>query len=84
MTMIRDMKPISRKMSQDSMPGDGHEQRAGAAERIFSHLKGVVILGGAVRPSALMEGIGRSLLDLPLNGRRYAGWWSRRGSGNWS
>lgn len=34
---------------------------------IFARMKGVVLLVGAVRPSGLMEGIGRSILDLPLN-----------------
>jgi len=32
------------------------------AAEVYARLKGVVILGGAVRPSELSEGIGRSLL----------------------
>lgn len=39
------------------------------AGEIYARLKGAVILGGAVRPSALMEGIGRSMMDLPLSGQ---------------
>ncbi|HVT80223.1 MAG TPA: hypothetical protein VHM90_06155 [Phycisphaerae bacterium] len=34
---------------------------------IFARMKGVVVLVGAVRPSGLMAGIQRSVLDLPLN-----------------
>jgi hypothetical protein len=47
------------------MPSQSRGERA--AEDIFAQIKGVVVLVGAVRPSALMEGISRSILDLPLN-----------------
>lgn len=42
-------------------------RKARTAADVYAHLKGVVILGGAVRSSELSEGIGRSLLDLPLH-----------------
>jgi N-acetylglucosaminyldiphosphoundecaprenol N-acetyl-beta-D-mannosaminyltransferase len=39
----------------------------GAQPRMLQRLRGVVLLGGAVRSSALSEACGRSILDLPLD-----------------
>jgi hypothetical protein len=42
-------------------------QRGSGRQDLYARLKGIVLLCGAVRPTPLSEGIGRSLLDLPLD-----------------
>jgi hypothetical protein len=68
MTTIQNLRQITGGGAEAMapVPVEGRRKMAGAG--ILARLKGVVILGGAVRPSALMEAIGRSLLDLPLRG----------------
>src|SRR5579862_7102340 len=69
MTLMHDAKNI--RTVGDFPPERSSVGETGRAnsgpDGLYAHLKGVVILGGAVRPSALSEGIQRSFFDLPLN-----------------
>jgi mannose-1-phosphate guanylyltransferase len=48
----------------------------------LGRLQALVLLAGSVRPTALLEGIGRSLLDLPIgNGRSLLGEWQAEAVG---
>ncbi len=57
MTVTGIKEPLVKSQARGKRDGEG----------IFARMKGVVVLVGAVRPSGLMEGISRSILDLPLN-----------------
>ena len=61
---------------------DVEAKRGKSASGMACSLRAVVLLAGAVRPSELGRGAGRSLLDLPIeNGRSVLGLWQQRVEG---